>query len=480
MCQLIAKKPGKTIPRGALKFCWKKNSDGAGFAYVDNGKVILVKGFMKDFDAFYDAYKLHEDKQMLIHFRLATHGKRCEGNCHPFKIIEGMVVGHNGMLTQWAPFTNDWRSDTHIFADYCRQIVQMFTETSQLNTAPILAKMLDPVIGGNRIVFMTASGFTFLNESLGDWSDGVWYSNGVPTKAAYCRNIPKTKWIDTIDEKGVTTISTEPDLELLDYFKELEAKEPPIVVDNEDMWEGYGYCYPHNTGGVHKHYEGSSGAPTQSSTIFNTSALNRELDLSDLSERMVGEAIGLYEEWAGGECSDDKWYWKLKLLTRHEQNVMIKIMCEEDEEEGGYDADLAAVIRKEFAIADKYPAQSASHSDKTLRNKKKEPLKYPEWLEDKYKVDPKFAGAFPHLERGFLMDSLIFSRAEAKARYPYVDTPKGKGLYVTLCDVNNGKVKGWYRIAGPTGEEKPKENMPNNIVMMLPEKTKEGGDNDAA
>ena len=81
MCIIVAKEKGKSLPsKKTLKRCFDYNSDGAGFMYVDKGKVIIDKGYMS-FTSFYNRLKeLKEkfdiqNKALVMHFRIGTSGK---------------------------------------------------------------------------------------------------------------------------------------------------------------------------------------------------------------------------------------------------------------------------------------------------------------------------------------------------------------------------------------------------------------------
>ena len=57
MCIIVAKKKEVDLPSiDTLETCFDHNSDGAGLMYVDNGKVVIDKGYMtfKDFKRHYE------------------------------------------------------------------------------------------------------------------------------------------------------------------------------------------------------------------------------------------------------------------------------------------------------------------------------------------------------------------------------------------------------------------------------------------
>jgi len=107
MCQLLYSETANP-PRQALVDANMMNSDGFGYAYVDEGKVHYSKGFTTKqlSDAAIDAY-LDLPFPKAIHFRLATHGGRGANLTHPFPLKRGVphdlkgsapaVLFHNGV-----------------------------------------------------------------------------------------------------------------------------------------------------------------------------------------------------------------------------------------------------------------------------------------------------------------------------------------------------------------------------------------------
>src|SRR4249919_3576665 len=102
MCIAILVPQGNTVPPETLVRAFNSNRDGAGFAYLKKGEVIIDKGYMNLPD-FLNKYKQLKDSKvqdngpMLIHCRIATMGKVCPENCHPFRLRDGAMI-HNGSL----------------------------------------------------------------------------------------------------------------------------------------------------------------------------------------------------------------------------------------------------------------------------------------------------------------------------------------------------------------------------------------------
>lgn len=117
MCIIISKeKYGRLPSEEELNNSFSFNSDGAGFMYVENGKVVIDKGYMT-YDAFIKHYKSllqkfnnFKNKSLVIHCRIGTSGKNIKENTHPYPISndfkklrsrhlhEDIGVAHNGVI----------------------------------------------------------------------------------------------------------------------------------------------------------------------------------------------------------------------------------------------------------------------------------------------------------------------------------------------------------------------------------------------
>lgn len=116
MCIIAIKKKGYPLPsESIMETMFKNNSDGAGFAYHLNDKVIIQKGFMT-YNAFRRALNKVEEvidvqnTSMLFHFRIATHGGVKPALCHPFPLSRkipnlkrlyaqtNLAIVHNGVI----------------------------------------------------------------------------------------------------------------------------------------------------------------------------------------------------------------------------------------------------------------------------------------------------------------------------------------------------------------------------------------------
>lgn len=180
MCVAIYKPKKTNLPSlEILKQCWDANPDGAGFAMRMEGEyaIEIHKGYMiwKQFVTAYEKYHLADFAgDLLLHFRIATHGGISPGLTHPFSLTKDVkllkhanvktnyALIHNGML----PIEPDEGSDT---MEFCRRLAPLYQNiTAALN-------LIEGMAGNNKIAIMTRDKV----HLFGDWEtiDGVYFSN---------------------------------------------------------------------------------------------------------------------------------------------------------------------------------------------------------------------------------------------------------------------------------------------------------------
>lgn len=175
MCIAIFKPAGIEVPVDHLKKGWVHNSDGGGFAFVNEGKINIVKGLMnwKDWlETYQEAEFMFPDSPFLIHFRIRSMGDRDEANTHPYELPDGMgALIHNGTLRGTGAEYGTGPSDTALFTKkYGKALTFDIVEKEKM--------VLESAIEYNKIAILYADGrHQILNESLGMEMNGVWYSN---------------------------------------------------------------------------------------------------------------------------------------------------------------------------------------------------------------------------------------------------------------------------------------------------------------
>ena len=143
--------------------------------YAENDELHIEKGFM-DFDSFYKAYKPHQKKPMAIHFRITTHGETDEENTHPFRVGKNLAFIHNGIISNVDCSTDKTRSDTYHFNT--KLLSPIYKRDSRFIYKEHFKDLIRSYIGHSKLVFLNNKGHhTIVNEKMGVWDEGVWYSN---------------------------------------------------------------------------------------------------------------------------------------------------------------------------------------------------------------------------------------------------------------------------------------------------------------
>jgi predicted glutamine amidotransferase len=169
MCIAIVKPIGATVTDEALRNSEDSNPHGAGYAFVKTDKVVIKKGFFK-IDDFIKSFR-EDEKQFgtetpfILHFRWATCGLKNVANCHPFPIAHGAMM-HNGHF--YSSYSD--LSDSAEVADAAG--VYLSKENVRAKK-----KELEDIFGHNKVaVLYHDKSYEILNEDLGHWDNGVWYS----------------------------------------------------------------------------------------------------------------------------------------------------------------------------------------------------------------------------------------------------------------------------------------------------------------
>lgn len=190
MCIAIFVPKGKIIGKKTLKRCYEANSDGFGYAYFNNDKRLIVRKFIgedtikREIKRFYELRNANLDKQFMIHFRIATHGAVGVTCCHPFVVNRKTVFCHNGILgtkfTNGLSKTGDM-SDTMMFNKLCLQkLPKNFMDKK------LYKFLLESAIDYSKMIIMNSNDKVWiLNERLGEWDGGIWYSNTTYKKQTY-------------------------------------------------------------------------------------------------------------------------------------------------------------------------------------------------------------------------------------------------------------------------------------------------------
>ncbi len=119
MCVIVVKPKGVKLKRIYWAECFRMNGHGAGLSYVEDNQLVVDKGYFV-FDELYKEIEKHEDKEMVVHFRISSAGSITPGNCHPFFVQSeakpefAWAISHNGTLDY---LSSKDESDTNMFVN---------------------------------------------------------------------------------------------------------------------------------------------------------------------------------------------------------------------------------------------------------------------------------------------------------------------------------------------------------------------------
>lgn len=201
MCIGLAKPADIKITKSVLKTCFENNPHGSGIARINpNGAgVIIEKGFFH-FREFWTRYRLFQNEPLLIHFRVATSANIDKRNCHPWRIDKNHALIHNGKIQDKIGIESEDTSDTGLFVKHILR--PTFQRNQEVWKTDAYKYLIERSIGDkNKMVIMDNKGeFVIFNEKLGEWVDGVWFSND--TYKNERKNLDKLakSWIETRED----------------------------------------------------------------------------------------------------------------------------------------------------------------------------------------------------------------------------------------------------------------------------------------
>lgn len=199
MCIAVFCPKGKRLTQEAFFECWYSNDDGGGFMYAHEGALKIVREIndpMRLWKEYQNALKVAYSP-FVLHFRIATSGKVNLKNCHPFRINEGLAVCHNGIID--IKIKSKALSDTVHFTKLLRRLPPNFLHKWEYK------ELIAGYCAGSKLVFMSGAGeVEIINECLGLWDSGVWFSNNSYKPATAYSQLSGAKYAyydrDTISE----------------------------------------------------------------------------------------------------------------------------------------------------------------------------------------------------------------------------------------------------------------------------------------
>lgn len=191
MCIIVHQPRGTYLTKERASRLWKANSDGGGFAFINDnaviqtGKSMMFPSFWSQFE---NARSEFPDRDFLIHMRIATHGATDIHNVHPFDVDDHTVMVHNGIFSM-VPDYKDGRSDTAVFVD---EVLRDLPK-DWLNNFYLL-DMMEDWVGYNKMAFLTTApdveeNVVIINRSYGTVIDGMWFSSQTGVRKPFVQQL---------------------------------------------------------------------------------------------------------------------------------------------------------------------------------------------------------------------------------------------------------------------------------------------------
>lgn len=165
MCIIVEKAAHHEICNTWHNEFWSNNSDGMGVVFWQAGKPCVFKA--TDKKAAFIFLQSLKGKPAIIHYRYATHGSKGLDMVHPFEIIKGVYLIHNGIVD--APHDTDkTQSDTARLARHVlRPLLNDSINPCEFIRSPAFRFLFESLLGGsNRAVICDARGYVTYNDDL--------------------------------------------------------------------------------------------------------------------------------------------------------------------------------------------------------------------------------------------------------------------------------------------------------------------------
>lgn len=187
MCLIIKKPPGRQIAADFLENAWRHNHHGWGCFHLDaaSGALVWERGLDLD-DLIAHNARLPLDTEVYLHLRRATHGDVNHHMAHPFEVLPGLLLMHNGSIDCLAPQDTEV-SDT---AELARLLRDMLSGLSAIQVSGLIRSqgfraLTAPLVDGSMVLLLDAGGPVRLGRGwytvrIDEWSeamDGIEVSN---------------------------------------------------------------------------------------------------------------------------------------------------------------------------------------------------------------------------------------------------------------------------------------------------------------
>ena len=159
MCIIIVANKNKRIPNEHIELASKLNCDGFGISASVNNELFVYKSISINSDdiiKLYNSIRQVATGDIVLHFRLATHGDISDKLCHPFHVNKDLVMFHNGVIRDSVSGYsghNKNESDTKAFVN---NVLKNFKKGFQ-NNETIMNMISETVEEYNKLCFLDST-----------------------------------------------------------------------------------------------------------------------------------------------------------------------------------------------------------------------------------------------------------------------------------------------------------------------------------
>lgn len=182
MCLIIHKPRGIEIPADLLEAAVSLNRDGWGLmGFSPSGDLLVERHAKVDLEQILATERKLRDSEYVLHLRKRTRGAADVDNAHPFKIVDGVYMMHNGTIkldTRVAGMSDSW----HFVAEILRPLAQRRQGVLLDNAFHRLLEIALKPENKLALLDYPERRIILINQAHGAELDGLWLSS--------------TRWID--------------------------------------------------------------------------------------------------------------------------------------------------------------------------------------------------------------------------------------------------------------------------------------------
>ena len=182
MCLIIHKPRGVEIPADLLEAAVSLNRDGWGLmGFAASGELLVERHAAVVLSEILAAERRHRDAEYVLHLRKRTRGAANADNAHPFKVLDGVYLMHNGTLkleSRVAGMSDSWHFVTDILRPLARRREGVLLDNAFHRLLEIALRPENKLA----LLDYPARRIVLINQQHGAQLDGLWLSS--------------TRWID--------------------------------------------------------------------------------------------------------------------------------------------------------------------------------------------------------------------------------------------------------------------------------------------